>query len=233
MAAGHNLTELGRAFFEHSGRSIYKWTQYLPAYDEQFGRFREGFTEPDGSRRPLRMLEIGVLHGGSLQLWRKYLGPEAIIFGIDINSAVLALDDPDLQVRIGSQDDPPFLRQVVAEMGGVDIVLDDGSHIAKHQRTSFETLFPLLSDGGIYAVEDLHTSYWYDFGGAYGRGGSFIEVAKRLIDDMHGWYHGRRPALSVDALHQVPKMTVYDSIVFIEKRAKSQPSVVSFGEKSY
>lgn len=133
MAAGHDRTELGKAFFEHSGRSIFKWTHYLPAYDEQFGRFLEGFTEPDGSRRPLRMLEIGVLHGGSLQLWREYLGPEAIIFGIDVNPAVLAIDDPDLHVKIGSQDDPAFLRRVVAEMGGVDIVLDDGSHIAKHQ----------------------------------------------------------------------------------------------------
>lgn len=228
IAEGHGRTELGRLFFQHNGRSVGKWTQYLSAYDEQFGPYRARFQEA-GRARPLRMLEIGVLHGGSLELWRKYFGADAILFGIDINPAAGAIDDPGFNVRIGSQADPAFLRRVVDEMGGVDIVLDDGSHIAKHQRASFETLFPMLSDGGLYAVEDLHTSYWLDFGGAYGRGASFIELAKTLIDDMHGSYHGRRPTISVDALHQVPRLTFYDSILFIEKRARPRPTVVSVG----
>jgi hypothetical protein len=45
-------------------------------------------------------------------------------------------------------------------MGGLDIVIDDGSHIASHQRKSFETLFPLLDPEGIYIVEDLPTAYF-------------------------------------------------------------------------
>lgn len=233
LALGGDNTELGKAFFSHDGRYITKWTQYLAAYDEQFAPYRDGFLEEDGHRRPIRLLEIGVLHGGSLQLWRDYFGPDASIFGIDINPDISAIDDPDLQVRIGSQDDAEFLRRTVAEMGGVDIVLDDGSHIAKHQLASLKTLFPLLTFGGVYAVEDLHTSYWRSFGGGYRYGAGFIKVVKQLIDDMHGWYHGRGDRLGLEASTQVPKITVYDSLVFIHKAARQRPANVRFGQKSY
>lgn len=230
-AAGGRDTDLGRLFFEQKGRSVYKWTHYLPAYDEQFAPYRDGFPLPDGSRRPLRMLEIGVLDGGSLRLWRNYFGPLAEIVGVDINPNVEAIDDPDLTVRIGSQDDPAFLRDVVAEMGGVDIVLDDGSHVAKHQRASFETLFPLLSDGGLYAVEDLHTSYWAPWGGGFRRRGTFIETVKTLIDDMHGWYHREGDKVGVSAASSIPKITLYDSMVFVSKAPRQRPAVVQFGER--
>ena len=48
-----------------------------------------------------------------------------IIYGIDIDPACAAFDGIDAQVRIGSQADPDFLRRVVQEMGGVDVVLAD------------------------------------------------------------------------------------------------------------
>lgn len=233
LALGSDRTELGKAFFSHEGRYLTKWTQYLAAYDEQLAPYRDGFVDEDGHCRPVRLLEIGVLHGGSLQLWRQYFGPNASIFGIDINPAVVAIEDPDLQVRIGSQDDAELLHRTVAEMGGVDIVIDDGSHIAKHQRASLRVLFPLLTNGGLYAVEDLHTSYWWSFGGGYQHGEGFVEVVKQLIDDMHGWYHGRGDRLGLGAATQVPKITLYDSLVFIHKAVRPRPANVRFGQKSY
>lgn len=133
-------------FASHHDRLAWKWAHYLDGYTEQFEPYREGIQMKDGSYRPIRFLEIGVHHGGSLQLWRKYFGTNASIWGIDVDPRCLTVDDPDLEVRIGSQDDPNSLASVVAEMGGVDIVVDDGSHIARHQRKSFQTLFPLLSD---------------------------------------------------------------------------------------
>ncbi len=68
--------------------------------------------------------------------------------------------DAPNQVRIGSQDDPAFLRSVIDEMGSPDIILDDGSHVSDHQKISFETLWPLLKVGGLYVIEDLHTAYF-------------------------------------------------------------------------
>jgi hypothetical protein len=62
------------------------------------------------------MLKIGVSKGGSLALWRKFLGPEAVIFGIDIDPSWAAFDGEFARVRIGSQDDPQFLRSVATEI---------------------------------------------------------------------------------------------------------------------
>jgi cephalosporin hydroxylase len=50
--------------------------------------------------------------------------------------------------------------------GPFDIVIDDGSHVFEHQIASFEALFPLASSTAVYIVEDVHTSYLPDFGGA-------------------------------------------------------------------
>ena len=155
-----------------------------------------------------------------MEVWRKYLGQQATIFGIDINPACANRVDAPNQCRIGSQDDPSFLHGVVEEMGGVDVVLDDGSHMVPHQVVSFAALFPLLSEGGLYLIEDMHTSYWPGrFRGGLKRNGTAIELVKEMIDDMHRWYHSqRRPSHgSIGALH------IYDSLAVIEKRALRQP----------
>ncbi len=209
-----------RLFFSHLGRSISKWTHYLPVYERYFAPFRE--------RAALKFLEIGVFEGGSLELWRKYFGSEAIIFGIDVNPACASRVSAPNRVRIGSQDDANFLTSVVGEMGGLDIVLDDGSHIGRHQRASFETLFPLLSYGGLYVIEDLHTSYWQGLhGGGYRKKGTAIEYLKQMIDDMHGWYHER--ATTTGAKESVGAMHIYDSIAVIEKCARLQPAHIRVG----
>lgn len=169
-------------FWNHDGPVIHKWHHYLPLYDRHFTPWRD---------KPLRMLEIGVSKGGSLAMWRRFFGTEAVIFGIDIDPTCARFDGIDGRVRIGSQADAAFLASVVAEMGGVDIVLDDGSHMSGHMRSSLETLFPLLSDGGLYVIEDLHAAYWQDFGGGYRAEGSFMTTIKTMIDDMHHWYHDR------------------------------------------
>ncbi|MEP6855506.1 MAG: hypothetical protein ABJA33_08565, partial [Pedococcus sp.] len=126
----------------HSGRLLHKWRHYLDVYERELTPYREGFATPGSPTRPLRFLEIGVSEGGSQQFWRSWFGSEAVIFGVDIDPSCADLVDPAVStVRIGSQADPEFLRRVVEEMGGLDLVLDDGSHIAAHQKASFETLW--------------------------------------------------------------------------------------------
>jgi hypothetical protein len=217
LAAEHQ-GELAQLFFGQRGRTVHKKVHYLDLYERHFARFRG---------RTVRMLEIGVSEGGSLDLWRGYFGAEATIFGIDVDPACAAKVEPPNQVRIGSQADPAFLRSVVAEMGAPDIVLDDGSHIGRDQRASFETLFPLLRDGGLYVIEDLSTSYWPGHEGGWRRRGTGIELVKELIDDMNGWYHDRphRPEVRdrAAALH------VYHSIVFVEKAPVAPPGHIRIG----
>ena len=212
-ASNAQATVVEDMFWSNEGPVVHKWHHYLPIYDRYLTPWRG---------RPVRMLEIGVSRGGSMQLWRRFLGPDAVLFGIDIDPACAVFDGQSAQVRIGSQTDTGFLRRVIAEMGGVDIVLDDGSHASAHIRASLDVLFPLLSNGGLYLIEDLHACYWRSFGGGYRRRGSFIEVVKTMVDDMHHWYHtqGERIAATMGHLGAIH---VYDSLVVLEKASVTPP----------
>lgn len=206
--------DIERMIYGHKGRIIDKWTHYPAIYERHFASFRG---------KPVTMLEIGVYMGGSLELWRSYFGPDATIFGIDIDPQCASRVDPPNQVRIGSQGDPLFLASVIGEMGRPDIILDDGSHIAEHQAASFRALFPSLKNGGLYVIEDAHTSYWRDFQGGYRRAGTAVELAKRLIDDMHHWYHAKGGNPEIAGLH------IYDSVIVIEKGRKDSPRWIRVG----
>ncbi len=102
-------------------------------------------------------------------------------------------------------------------MGGLDIVLDDGSHVASHQRTSFSTLFPLLSEGGLYIIEDMHKAYWPSFEGGLKRRGTAIEFLKDKIDHMHRHYRTR--GLNTEAtMPDIESIQFFDSIAVVRKR---------------
>lgn len=163
-------------FLRDDHRRTHKWYQYFPAYESHLQRFRN---------RHLTLFEIGVGEGGSLEQWRGYLGPFAVIVGIDINPACKQLEDETVHIRIGSQDDAAFLADILAEFGDPDIVIDDGSHQQAHVKATFDALFPHVAKNGVYMVEDLHAAYWPNHGGGIRRKSSFIEVAKGCIDEMH------------------------------------------------
>jgi hypothetical protein len=216
-------TRLEQLFLAYEGPRLNKWLHYLPVYDRHLSQYRRA-----GS---FSILEIGVFGGGSLKLWREYFGPAARIFGIDINPECAQHDGNHGQVRIGSQADPDFLRRVVEEMGGIDVVIDDGSHVMEHINITFQTLFPLLRKGGTYIVEDLHTAYWPSFGGGYHAPQTFIETAKSLLDDMHHWYHryGVSQPMAKDSIHA---LHFYDSMVVLEKSEVLRPTHVIVGSQT-
>lgn len=217
---------MAAAFAAHEGRLVDKWLHYLDAYDQHMHEYR-------GS--DVKLLEMGVFHGGSLDLWRTYLGERATIVGVDIDPRSAMASTPDHPVRTGSQADPDFLRSVVGDMGGIDVVVDDGSHVAVHQRVSFDVLFPLLADGGLYIVEDVHTAYWRrTYGGGYRRRASFIEFAKDLVDGMHSWYYWRPPPRRARfAATSIESICFHDSMVFIRKRVHGRPANTPVGSPSW
>jgi len=207
---------MARLFYAHRGRTIHKWIHYLDIYERHFACYRN---------TPVRMLEIGVDKGGSLEVWRDYFGASATIVGIDINPECATYATAPNRIRIGSQDDPQFLQSVIQEMGTPDIVLDDGSHIARHQRATFRILFPILKDGGLYVIEDMHTSYFPgSYEGGYRRKGTAVEVVKDMIDDMHSWYHSK--AASTPAPNQIGSVHVYPSLAVVEKQTMERPSCI-------
>lgn len=115
--------------------------------------------------REIKLLEIGVREGGSLQLWRDYfrLG---VIIGIDIKLPEHFVPGERIQVFEGSQSDERFLSEVANRTApeGFDIIIDDASHIGQLTKTTFWHLFDHhLKPGGLYAIEDWCTGYWDDF----------------------------------------------------------------------
>jgi hypothetical protein len=133
----------------------HKWTHYFETYQTIFGSRRN---------TPMRILEIGVLQGASLRLWKSYFqNANTSVVGVDIDPACARFDTPSngIHVRIGSQVDSEFLASVVNEFGPFDLIIDDGSHHSTHMIKSLNCLFAAgLKDDGIYFVEDLHANYW-------------------------------------------------------------------------
>ena len=199
--------DLWRDFLTNQGKVIHKWEHYFPIYERHFAPWRD---------RTMTFLEIGVARGGSLQMWRRYFGPLATVIGIDIDPRCRAHEEDGVHVRIGDQSDTAFLASVVAEFGVPDVVLDDGSHEASHLLASFETLYPQMPKNGVYMVEDLHCSYWPKFGGSLDGPGTFINVAKSLIDKLNADH--TLGAVEPDAFtRDTFSMCFYDSIVAFEK----------------
>jgi hypothetical protein len=177
-------------------------------------------------------VELGIYRGGSLQIWKKYFGERAVIHGVDSNPACIQFAEERVVPHIGSQTDAGLLKQVVEEMGGVDVVVDDASHWGSDQIASFEVLYPFVDENGVYICEDTRTSYWSQFGGGYRKPGTFIEYAKGLVDRLHAWYI-EDEAIARD--ETFARMTLgiffYDSMVVFEKRAKSIPFQCAVGRK--
>ena len=174
--------------------------RYTQHYQEFFGPLRA---------QPMTLLEIGILGGGSLQLWRRYL-PKTKIVGIDSEKEhkLPDLNLPDVEMHVGDQSDEAFLDSLVARYRGFDIVIDDGSHIGRHIRASFEVLFPAVRPGGWYVIEDLGTSYWEDYeGGPPGTPGTGVDLVKGLLDRAQ-W---------CSDLHDISEVHVFSSIAFIRK----------------
>lgn len=194
-------------FLNNRQRTIHKWTHYFAAYEAHFQRY---------VNRPVLFLEIGCGRGGSAQMWKRWLGPHARIVGIDVNPECAEFAEDQIAVRIGSQADTGFLQSVLDEFGTPDIVLDDGSHQMAHVVETFRYLYPRTARDGVYMVEDLHTAYWDEYGGGVGREGSFLELCKRLIDELNAdWTRGALPP--TEFTRTTLSMHFYDSIAVFER----------------
>jgi hypothetical protein len=149
--AAPSANPLAEYFRNNPGRLIDKWHHYFEIYHRHFAAFR--------GRSPV-VVEIGVYHGGSLEMWRHYFGRGARIVGIDLDPRCRQFEADSVNVMIGDQADRGFLSQVRARFPHVDIVIDDGGHTMAQQITSFEELYPHIQPHGVYLCEDLHTSYY-------------------------------------------------------------------------
>lgn len=156
---------------------------YAAAYERHLGHLRG---------RPITLLEIGIggyadpgKGGASLRMWKAYF-PQARIYGLDLEDKS-ALAEDRITILRGDQGDSLFLEELATCHGPFDVIIDDGSHRCEHVITSFRALFPHVRDGGIYAIEDLQTSYWERYGGSSepNHKGTSMTFLQRLTDGVN------------------------------------------------
>lgn len=190
---------------------------YTSVYSQYFGRLKN---------KPVRLLEIGICKGRSVELWEEYF-PHGELYFIDITYDFLEVFPVRSTFYLADQEKPEDLARVVRDSGGeFDIIIDDGGHTMNQQIVSFRELFPHLKSGGIYIVEDLHTSYWPMYGGGDGPN-TTLAYLKRLIDDVNavGARTKKASHLNLDpSLELTPyqkeilSIHFYDSVAVILKR---------------
>lgn len=124
---------------------------------------------------PIRICEIGIAGGGSLDVWSRYFS-RATVFGIDLYSLPqlreLLKGQTAVKDMLPEKPETERIKTFVADQtkreelmrfidrygGGFDIVLDDGGHSMEQQQVSFGFFFRHVKPGGYYVIEDVHTS---------------------------------------------------------------------------
>ena len=166
---------LFEVFTSHQGKVSDKWELYLREYDRLFSAYREA---------PVRLLEIGIQNGGSLDIWADYFSPGSTLIGCDINPdcSALVYDNPAISFIVGDANDPAVVEQVLQRAPVFDLIIDDGSHTSGDIVKTFTLYFQHLADGGLFVAEDLHCSYWEQYQGGLYDPYSSLSFFKRLSD---------------------------------------------------
>jgi hypothetical protein len=149
-------------------------------YDEFISKYKN---------EPIKILEIGIGSGPSLNIWYEYF-PKAKIYAIDVDDHSNK-NNERVMTYVCDQSDKNSLEKLMDVIGKVDLIIDDGSHVIKHQQISLGFLFKYLKNGGQYWIEDLHTSdktvwdgktlYGYDM--SFNDGESTVEVLESFNDE--------------------------------------------------
>lgn len=123
---------------------------YSRQYERLFSEFRD---------KPIKYLELGVFKGESIRAMREVFKNAECILGLDIDSTTKEYENSsqNIFVEIGNATDRSFIEKINEKYGPFDVILDDASHTNVDVIKSFEMLFPLLNDNGIYIVEDTIT----------------------------------------------------------------------------
>lgn len=206
-----------RDIFYSCDRLSRKWEHYFQIYEKHFEKYI--------GKSP-NILEIGVAHGGSTEMFQKYF-ENANIFAIDYDTQFQnVVSDLGVTVTPGDQGDPNFWDQYLIDKPEFDIIIDDGGHTMQQQLVTLTKTFPRLRSGGTYLVEDTHTSYWINWGGGFNNPDSFIERTKSLVELLHSPFIKvlQPPEHLMTTFKDLWSVTYYNSVVVLEKN-RSRPSV--------
>jgi hypothetical protein len=186
-----------------------KYLPYFSVYEQFFSKYRGC---------DLTFIEVGVQGGGSLEMWRKYFGSTARIIGIDVDPTVLERKAPDVEIFIGNQEDPAFWAGFLPNVGPIDAFLDDGGHTMNQQINTLLSVWPKISIGGVYMIEDTHTSYFKDWGNGLYQSNTIIEFTKRISDlvNVNHWQEPP-PDHNIFKFSDLASIHYYNSMIVMTK----------------
>lgn len=124
------------------------WHGFAKFYEKHFPE------SVDGS-----ILEFGVFKGNSIR-WLLARFPNAKIVGADILPVQpeWPIDERVTYVEL-DQADEGQIDSLVRSIDRVRMIIEDGSHVPRHQSNCLKHGLLALQPGGIYVLEDIHTSH--------------------------------------------------------------------------
>ena len=105
-----------------------------------------------------KFVELGVHEGASMIIWREFF-PNATIIGLDLTPGLNRIEDKT-RMEFG-QLNSQFRNELddfASKHSDIDVFMDDGSHTMKDQQMTLASVFRSIRPGGIFVLEDLHTS---------------------------------------------------------------------------
>lgn len=154
-----------------------KHESYFKVYDQVVNKIK------CRSDQPPTIVEIGILHGGSLFMWRDLFGADARIIGVDLNPAALKWRENGFEIYIGNQSSPAFWKEFYDEVGAIDFLVDDGGHTNRQQIVTVVNAIDNVKPGGIILIEDTDTSFIKEFGNPSRY--SFLNFSKKIVDVLY------------------------------------------------
>lgn len=174
--------------------------------------------------KKIKVFEIGLGHnsqdtGNSRALWKNYF-PNCELFVMDIN---YEFEDELGYVFKGDQSKIEDLKEISSKIGKVDLIIDDGSHVAEHQAKTFDILFEnSLNDGGVYIIEDIECTYWNPQSMVYGYETghmSIIQYLTSFLDEINDEFSKKKNKLAISSI------TFFKNCILIIKQTEEEKKI--------
>lgn len=162
------------------GRGIWKWANAIDAYDRHFGGW---------AYQQVKLAEVGVQSGGSIEMWQGGLGQQIHVYGFDINTNCRSFANTaaigGVTITIGDQANPQMWKSFFQTTPALDVLIDDGGHEFHQMLTTLYEVYPHINSGGFLVIEDIHGPKY--MAGFFAPAAQYIgqQAIHGLVDSVH------------------------------------------------
>jgi cephalosporin hydroxylase len=113
------------------------------------------------------VLEVGICHGGSIQLWNDFF-TNATIYGLDIMNIENVWENIKNKEQIilhtskDAYNEDFFIANFLYKNIKCDFMLDDGPHTLESMKQFIKLYSQIMTDDGILIIEDVQSWDWID-----------------------------------------------------------------------